>query len=176
MRSTVPQFVRYVFGVTAYCILHSVWEGCHQVLYCCFHHVVTCHTCVLSVPTRMWATERGIFHINLRSRLECVILTRHSNPLSTAGVSPWKRNQGSMGVLASCEVCWCCILRRASFRISYWLGVSSVLTGPHVPEIRHLCAMNHVKYLGLHLDRRLTWLTHIFAKRKQLGLSLTKIY
>jgi hypothetical protein len=33
-----------------------------------------------------------------------------------------------------------------------------------------------VKYLELQLDRRLTWHKHIFTKRKQQGITLTKMY
>jgi hypothetical protein len=33
-----------------------------------------------------------------------------------------------------------------------------------------------VKYLGIHIDRRLSWHKNIFAKRKQLVITLTKLY
>jgi hypothetical protein len=33
-----------------------------------------------------------------------------------------------------------------------------------------------VKYLGLKFDRRLAWHKHIFTKRKQLGMTLTKMH
>jgi hypothetical protein len=34
----------------------------------------------------------------------------------------------------------------------------------------------NVKKIRLHLDGRLTWHKHIFTKRKQLGITLTKMY
>lgn len=45
-----------------------------------------------------------------------------------------------------------------------------VLNNIEVPQA------DHVKYLGLHLDKRLTWQKHIFTKRKQLGIQTRKLY
>jgi hypothetical protein len=45
----------------------------------------------------------------------------------------------------------------------------------HINSV-HLPQQEDVKYLGLHIDRRLTWRKHIFTKRKQLGMTLTKLH
>jgi hypothetical protein len=52
---------------------------------------------------------------------------------------------------------------------------------PPAPTLVHinnvqLSQEENVKNLRLHLDRRLTWNKHIFAKWKQLGITLTKMY
>jgi hypothetical protein len=44
------------------------------------------------------------------------------------------------------------------------------------PYIQVHLPQQAVKYFGLHFDRRLTWRKHIFTKRKQLGMTLTKLY
>jgi hypothetical protein len=45
----------------------------------------------------------------------------------------------------------------------------------HINKVQ-LPQAEEVEYLGLHLDRRLTWRNHIFAKQKKLGSTLTKMY
>jgi hypothetical protein len=43
----------------------------------------------------------------------------------------------------------------------------------HVNNI-HLPRTEEIKYVGLYLDRRLTWHKHIFTKRKQPGIAFNK--
>jgi hypothetical protein len=45
----------------------------------------------------------------------------------------------------------------------------------HINNIQ-LPQAEEIKYLGLHLDCRLTWCNHIFAKCKRLSITLTKTY
>jgi len=40
----------------------------------------------------------------------------------------------------------------------------------------YLPQADEVKYLGIHLDRRLTWRKHITTKQKQLDLKLRNLY
>jgi hypothetical protein len=44
------------------------------------------------------------------------------------------------------------------------------LNGNQIPQ------GENAKYLGIYFDRRLTWRTQIFAKRKQLGMKFQKMY
>jgi hypothetical protein len=56
------------------------------------------------------------------------------------------------------------------------LVMESVRPPPvHINNVQ-LSQEEHVKHLGLHLGRRLTWHKHIFTKRKQLGITLTKLH
>jgi hypothetical protein len=41
---------------------------------------------------------------------------------------------------------------------------------------KQLPQADEVKYLGIHLDRRLTWRKHILTKRKHLDLKLRNLY
>jgi hypothetical protein len=45
----------------------------------------------------------------------------------------------------------------------------------HINNVQ-LPLIEEAEYLGLHLNRRLTWHKHIFTKRKQPGIAFTKMY
>jgi len=57
-----------------------------------------------------------------------------------------------------------------TFSLKHETCPAVTLNGQHIPQ------REASKYLGIHLDRRLTWKKHIFTKIKQLGLQLHRMY
>jgi hypothetical protein len=54
---------------------------------------------------------------------------------------------------------------------------STIATYPlvHINNVK-LPQEDNIKYLNLHLDRKVAWRKHILTKRKQLGTTLTKMH
>ncbi|KAF2885140.1 hypothetical protein ILUMI_21016 [Ignelater luminosus] len=63
---------------------------------------------------------------------------------------------------------------KKSTHITFTLRIGSCT--PVTLNGRQLLQKEVIKYLGLHLDRGLTWRTDIFTKRNQLGLKLRQMY
>lgn len=101
---------------------------------------------------------------------DTAILSSHSNPYTAS-----KHLQENLDLLQLWLNKW-----RIKVNVTKSVHITFALkheTCPHVTLNNiHLPQENSVKYLGLHLDRRLTWHKHIFTKRKQLGLKFTKMY
>jgi hypothetical protein len=73
------------------------------------------------------------------------------------------------------------LLKRRTIKPNESKSVHVTFTTPREPlPPVHINNVNlpqqDVRCLGLHLDRRLTWRKHIFTKRKQLGMALTKMH
>jgi hypothetical protein len=62
-----------------------------------------------------------------------------------------------------------------SIHITFTTRRETCCPSVHINSVQ-LPQKEDIKYLGLHLDRRLTWQNQIFAKRKQLEITLIKMY
>lgn len=95
-----------------------------------------------------------------------VKIYRKSNKM----ISPiWPKNYNRLGFDRRCRIFFCCM------DLSRHIVVAPIKWHPHktVTLLRNqLQLAQDVKYMGLHLDRRLTLKKHVSAKRKKFGLQL----
>lgn len=101
---------------------------------------------------------------------DTAVLAMHSDPITAS-----KYLQGNLNLIKKWLKFW---RIKANETKSTYVTFSTrtetcpaiYLNGTQIPQV------NDAKYLGMYLDRQLNWKKHIFSKRKQLGLKLSKIY
>ena len=67
-------------------------------------------------------------------------------------------------------------VQTASSQLDYSYCLITMTCPPVKLNSEQLPQADEVKYLGIHLDRKLTWRKHITTKRKQLDLKLRNLY
>lgn len=101
---------------------------------------------------------------------DTAIMASDSNPRNAS-----KKLQNALNLIEGWLDKW-----RISVNEAKSVQVTFTLKRDNCPQVKIndklIPAQDDVKYLGLHLDKRLTWRKHIFAKRCQLGIKLRKMY
>jgi len=100
---------------------------------------------------------------------DTTILTVHEDPTMAA-----HRLQMRLNKIHSCLKTWRMKANEVkSVQVTFTLNQ---ICPPVKLNNDHLPQADEVKYLGIHLDQRLTWRKHITTKRKQLDLKLWNLY
>lgn len=101
---------------------------------------------------------------------DTAILASHTDPISAS-----RNLQTNLNKIQQWLKTWCMKANEAKS-----MHVTFALRRETCPPVKinncQLPQVEDAKYLGIHLDRRLTWKKHIFTKRKQLGLKLSQMY
>jgi len=128
---------------------------------------------VLLAPSSTWSTR-----LTYPLRTKATLLLLHDTPILTVYEDPDKATQQlqvHLNKIHPCLIKW-----RMQANETRSTQVTFALKKQTCPRIhlynKQLPQTNEVKYLGIHLDRRLIWRQHITMKRKQLDHKLSRLY